>query len=191
MGNVVLDVDHMIYCEKFSKFCDLSREEIFKRIVDTRLEDNYEKGIISSRSFFNSVVEILKLDIAYESFIEIYSDIFTENKEVSEIVYFLKKKVKILLISNTNEPHFSLVSRKFKVIRQFDEYILSYKTGFRKPQEEIYLIALEKMNCKPKEVLYIDDIKDFVKVAQKLGINSVLFDSAKNLGQELLKYFFV
>ena len=37
MGNVVLKVDHRVACKKFSSFSDLTKEDIYKLIIGSRL----------------------------------------------------------------------------------------------------------------------------------------------------------
>ena len=43
----------------------------------------------------------------------------------------------------------------------------------RKPHPEIFEHALEKIGCKPKEVVFLDDIGSNLKAAAKLGIQCI------------------
>ncbi len=43
----------------------------------------------------------------------------------------------------------------------------------RKPDEEIYRLALDIAQVAPEEVVYIDDRKMFVEVAENLGLKGV------------------
>ncbi len=189
MGNVVLRVDHMIACAKFSEFSDLSKEEIYDKIIGTRLEDSFERGIISPHTFYESVVERIGASISFDSFCAIYNDVFTKNNGMSEIILKLKNKVKILLLSNTNKLHFLWVDKKFNILKNFNERVLSYEVRSRKPEKEIFLYALNLLEYKPDEILYIDDVVDFVDASKKLGMNAILFRSFSIFQSELLDYF--
>jgi len=190
MGNVVLKVDHMIACEKFSEFSDLPKEEIYKKIIGTRLEDSFERGIISPHTFYESIIERIGVNISFDSFSAIFNDVFTTNNGMSEIIFKLKNKVKIMLLSNTNKLHFSWVDKKFNILRNFDERVLSYEVGSRKPEKEIFLHALNILEYKPDEILYIDDVEEFVYASKKLGMNAIIFRSFSMFKSELLKYFY-
>jgi HAD superfamily hydrolase (TIGR01509 family) len=189
MGNVVLKVDHMIACKKFSRFSDLSKEDIFKKIIGSSLEDSLERGLISPESFYESISKKIGVDISFDDFSNIYNDVFSTNDGMSEIIFELKDKVKIMLLSNTNELHFSWVDKKFSVLKNFNQRVLSYKIGARKPEKEIFLHALDVLDLMPKETVYVDDLEEFVKASGKLGMNSILFKSPSAFRSELLKYF--
>ena len=57
MGNVVLNVDHMIACRKFSAGCNLSKEEIYNKIIGTSHKDSFKRGKIRSNFFYLSVLD--------------------------------------------------------------------------------------------------------------------------------------
>ncbi len=189
MGNVVLNVDHMIACRKFAEFSSLSDEEIYKNIIGTSLEDSFERGEISSNTFYLSVLEKICADIPFEDFNMIFSDVFSLNNGMTEVISRIKEKAGIILLSNTNKLHFSWVEKKFDVLKEFKVRVLSYEVGIRKPEKEIFIFALEKLGFKPEEVLYIDDVKEYINSAKELGINGILFESADGLVTELKKYF--
>ncbi len=94
MGNVVLNVDHMVACKKLSEFSNLSKEKIYKKIIGTRLENSFERGIISPHTFYKSVIERIGADISFNSFSSIFNDVFTTNNGMNETIIKLKDKVK-------------------------------------------------------------------------------------------------
>jgi glucose-1-phosphatase len=189
MGNVVLNVDHMVACKKLSEFSNLSKEKIYKKIIGTRLEDSFERGIISPHTFYKSVIERIDADISFNSFSSIYNDVFTTNNGMNETIIKLKDKVKILLLSNTNKLHFSWVNERFDILKNFNKRVLSYETGSRKPEKEIFLHALDILKYQPDEIIYIDDVPGFVEASKKLGMNTILFKSFSMFKFDLLRYF--
>ena len=46
---------------------------------------------------------------------------------------------------------------------------------------------MKESNLKPKEILFIDDIKRNTKTAEKLGIKTILFENTEQLKEELKK----
>jgi len=101
--------------------------------------------------------------------------IFEIDFSIIDVLLNLKKNgKKVCLISNAdiidvkhweNSPLYNL----------FDEAIFSYEVGYLKPQIEIYNIALNRMNAKPEECIYIGDGgSDELKGAKELGIKTIL-----------------
>lgn len=78
--------------------------------------------------------------------------------------------------------------RCLEIDKLFDVNIRSNEVGSRKPEEKIYLITLEKLGLKPEECLIIDDQKQNLKTAQKLGMNTILYTNSEELIKRLEEY---
>lgn len=59
----------------------------------------------------------------------------------------------------------------------FEQVILSSDLGIVKPDSEIYLQALRKLDVQPSQAIFIDDRQANVQAAEALGIRSLLFSS--------------
>ena len=126
------------------------------------------------------------LDISYDTFQSIWSGMFSLNDPVRAVLTNLKRNgYRLILLSNTNELHLDYIRENFKVIEVFDDLILSYKLGYSKPHREIFEEALRRANSPPKDCVYIDDIEEFCKAAEKLGINSIVYRSPEQLIADL------
>ena len=89
------------------------------------------------------------------------------------------------MLSNTNKLHFEHVKKKFPVTKLFTHSILSYELGHRKPNRPIFKIALKKSKFKAHECIFIDDKKENIMVAKKLGMHAVQFVSTTKLITDL------
>jgi HAD superfamily hydrolase (TIGR01509 family) len=78
--------------------------------------------------------------------------------------------------------------KKFKLKKYFKAFITSAFVGYAKPDKKIYMIMLKKSNCKPNEVIFIDNDFKLVKAARKLGINGIVFRNKKQLINDLKKF---
>ncbi|XP_063298046.1 bifunctional epoxide hydrolase 2 [Pelobates fuscus] len=58
--------------------------------------------------------------------------------------------------------------------RHFDLIIESCRIGMRKPESKIYEYALQKLQAKPDETIFLDDIGANLKPAREMGISTVL-----------------
>lgn len=55
----------------------------------------------------------------------------------------------------------------------FDHVLQSSKEGMRKPQPEFYLLACERMEVTPNQVVYLDDLGINLKPAKQLGMTTI------------------
>ncbi len=191
LGNVILPFNNYQIAEKFSRFSQ-SREfqgpqKIFSCLFDLEkgVINDFDKGRVSPRDFFQSIKKCLGLSISFEEFVPIWTDIFIENQEVSEIIRSLKGRWRLGLLSNTDPLHFSYILSKFPIISTFEKFILSYEIGFKKPDVRIFQRAIEWASVEPQKILFIDDTKGHVDAALSLGMQGIHFISAQQLRKEL------
>ena len=59
---------------------------------------------------------------------------------------------------------------------------------FRKPDKDIYILALDVGQVTPEQSLYIDDRKLHVEVARSLGMNAIHHADIETTRQKLSKY---
>jgi len=104
-----------------------------------------------------------------------------------KLLYKLKKNYTLILLSNTDEIHFAYCTKNYKVLGIFDDFILSYKIGCKKPNPFIYLCALRKAKALPSKVLYIDDIASYVTAARLFGIRAIQYKNFEKLKNGLKK----
>jgi putative hydrolase of the HAD superfamily len=191
LGNVILPFNHFQIAEKLSRFSQEKKfqdpSNLFSYLFnfENGAVNGYEVGKLSSLEFFQSLRKILYLPLSFEQFIPIWNEIFTENREVSQIILSQKGRWKLGLLSNTNPLHFDYILSKFSIIRVFDQWILSHEVGFKKPAVEIFQKAIEWASVEPRRILFIDDMKRHVEVAASLGIRGIHFLSAEQLREEL------
>ena len=194
LGNVILPFEHRQIATKLhevSKIQDrLTPDEIFKFMFDRDrgLVNPYEEGLMSSVEFFAKLRDKYKLELEFEEFKDIWNPIFWENPEVNDVIFYLKNKgYPLFLLSNTNELHFSYIMERYPIVHSMDEWILSYEVGAKKPKQKIYDMIFEKKNVERSEVLYIDDIPNYVEVAQGFGIQGIVFKDAKDVWELIRK----
>jgi putative hydrolase of the HAD superfamily len=59
------------------------------------------------------------------------------------------------------------------VMRLFDLIIESSKEGIRKPDPRIYQLACERMDVRPDEIVYLDDLGINLKPARDMGMTTI------------------
>jgi putative hydrolase of the HAD superfamily len=188
LGNVLLTYDHRITCRKLSKLTKNkhSTEEIHNFLFNKNgFARRYDEGKITSEEFFRTLTHTFALNIDFQKFMPIWNEIFSENKAISQIVRCLKKRHKIYLISNTNEMHFDYLIKRFNILTVFDKIFPSYALGIRKPKSAIFELALNTAKVEPTQTIFIDDIKEHIESASRLGIKGILFTNVEGLKKQL------
>jgi len=180
LGRVFVDFDHGISCKKIAKLAKCDVERVYNFIYKNKTDIKLDRGEIAPKEFYRDVKKHFKLNISYNEFKVIFSDIFTLITPVYKLYLKLKKKYKIIFLSNTNIIHFKTCLSKMPLKKVFKTGVLSYEEGIMKPHPRIYLKAVKLTGYRPEECIYIDDIHEFVDAAILVGLKGVQY---KNIGQ--------
>lgn len=187
LGNTLIRFDHNISAKKLGLLFGLDSKRIYDVFFDSELTRAFEKGEISPREFYRSITGLLGIDIPYKDFVDIWNDIFWEDKAACDFARQLKKTYRLFLLSNINRLHFEHVRNKFDVIKIFDEIILSYMVGAIKPDRLIFEDVIKRAGGDSARLLYIDDREDLTREAVSLGIDSIRFLGVDELKEEMRK----
>lgn len=86
----------------------------------------------------------------------------------------LRYQLKVCVVSNEARELNEYRIEKFKLCDFVDFFISSSFVHLRKPEVEIFQLALDIAQVKPDRVLYIENTQMFVDIAQNLGICTLL-----------------
>ncbi len=135
----------------------------------------YELGLIGLEEYLNGVVFYQKRDFSRSSF---RNFIFAQSKshlKMMELIVQLKAihGLKIVVVSNEGREVNAYRIRKFKLAGLVDFFISSCFVHLRKPDVNIYKMALDTAQISPEKIVYIENTPLFDKVAEGLGIKSI------------------
>jgi epoxide hydrolase-like predicted phosphatase len=144
-------------------------------------------GEITEEQHWLNVMKILKQPASeYE---RIRDEFFAGDVIDLEIVNFLrslKPKYKVGLISNAWSGF-----RNYIVHEKFDDafhhMIISSEVGVAKPDAKIYHIALEQVQVRANEAVFVDDFIENIEACEQLGIKGVHFKDAESTIKQLRK----
>lgn len=185
LGNVLVFFDAKRSSKAFAEAVGLPEEKIWQTFFISDLERSYTRGEITSEEFYREVSKHFPAKLSYDTFAHLWNDIFTEHTEMNGLLERLKKHYPLYLISNTNHLHFEYVRKKFKVLGHFKKLFPSHEVGHRKPDPAMFRHVLEDIKLKPEETIFIDDIVEFVRAAESVGIRGIQFTSREALEEDL------
>lgn len=108
------------------------------------------------------------------------------DEEVITIAEILKKNYSIALLSNAPSAFIRALFAEHNLERLFHEIIISSEVGMVKPNADIFELTLQKLRVSPSDAIFIDDNEKHVQAAERVGIRSLQFTSAKELKSQLL-----
>jgi putative hydrolase of the HAD superfamily len=138
--------------------------------------DTYEEGKLTLAEYLDRVVFHQKRPFTRAQFRRF---MFTQSKpypEMIELVDRLKARhrLKIAVVSNEGRELNAYRIRKFKLDGFVDFFISSCFVHIRKPDADIFRLALDIAQTPAGQVVYIENTPMFVQVAESLGIRSIL-----------------
>jgi glucose-1-phosphatase len=186
MGKVIIPFDFQRGYDRMAPLCSYAPAEIPERLRTCDLVTRFEEGKIPPEDFVRELSDVLELNATYEEFCGIWSAIFLPDTLIPEsLLVALKKRYRLLLLSNTNAIHFDMVWENYPILRHFDHHVLSYRVGALKPSPVIYAEALRHAHCEPEECFFTDDIPAYVEGARQVGIDAVQFQNREQIEHEL------
>jgi putative hydrolase of the HAD superfamily len=144
--------------------------------------DTYEEGKLTLEEYLGRVVFYQKRPFTRDRFRRF---MFAQSKpypEMIELVAQLKVRhgLKIAVVSNEARELNAHRIRKFKLAGFVDSFVSSCFVHVRKPDAEIFRLALDIVQTSARQVVYIENTPMFVQIAEGLGIRSILHTDYKS-----------
>ena len=186
LGNTIVPLDFTRGYRELQAACGHSVEELRRRIGSTDLVVRLESGQVAPEDFVAQFSEILGLRVNYAGFRRLWSSIFLPDTLIPEpFLASLKKRYRLVLLSNTNAIHFEMIRESYPLLGHFDHFVLSHEVRALKPAPVIYDEAIARAQCLPQECFFTDDIDDYVEGARRAGIDAEPFRGFEKLQTDL------
>lgn len=149
--------------------------------------DTYEEGKLSLDEYLNRVVFYQERPFSKDEFKRFMFAQSQPFPEMIELMGKLKARYGLKVASISNEGRELTIYRvqQYRLGSLIDFFVSSCFVHYRKPDEDIYRMALDIAQVRPEQVIYLDDRAMFVEVAQSLGIRGVIHRSYDETRQAL------
>jgi epoxide hydrolase-like predicted phosphatase len=185
LGKVLIPFDFSRAYQAIEAACPFPAREIAARIHATGWNRRLETGAVDSEAFVESIARELAIRCSYSEFRAIWNSIFlSETLIPDEMLAGLRRRYRLLLLSNTNAMHFESIQANYPILRHFHDYVLSYRVGMVKPDPAIYRHAASLAGCPVEECLFIDDLPENVAGAELVGMPAIQFSSLDQLERD-------
>jgi FMN phosphatase YigB (HAD superfamily) len=188
LGGVLVDHDDARAWKALGRVLAAPAAEVRRLMVDEGLKLRQDRGELSPQGFFRAACERFGGSPPAERFWDAWSDIFTEKKAVTDIVYRLDGVAPLYLLSNTDPVHYAFLRDRYSFMRLFEGEVLSFETGAVKPEPAIYREVVKLAKVPAGHCLFFDDLPENVEGARTAGMNAHLFRGAALLDEELARH---
>jgi putative hydrolase of the HAD superfamily len=170
---------------KISNYFGCDHDEIQAR--HRLMFDSYERGFMTFEEYIRSVFCARSQKISWQ---DIRDYAFAESTPWPENIELLRtvkqqNNLKLALISNEGEGLTEHRYRKFGLRDLADFAVFSHFVHLRKPDREIWRLALHLAQADVSESIYIDDRRMFVDIAGELGFTAIHHRSVNETRQAL------
>ncbi|MFC2097568.1 HAD family hydrolase [Bacteroidota bacterium] len=183
LGGVILDIDINSTYEAFLKMG-------LKKIRNNEMDNDFksfifafEEGRIKKEEFLSKMSVFINNNTNSEDIYKAWNMMLLQfpNKKI-EFLKQIKPLYRTFLLSNTNIIHAEYYNNMLKnkhdinnLTDLFEKVYYSHEIGIRKPDPKAFNIVMDENNLKPKETLFVDDMKENIIAAENLGIKGLLY----------------
>ncbi len=178
MSTLVKDPIH----DAIPRFFDLDLQDLYDQKHPTAWVE-FERGEISARRFYDIYLPDRSIDgdALEQTLFEAYDFLPGIPQLLDDIVDRHGAGHAL-----SNYPVWSqIIERRLKLSRWISWDFVSWKMGHRKPSPQAYQTVIDALEVDPGRLIFIDDRQGNCDAATDLGIDAILFKSAKDLRHQL------
>ncbi|RYF80559.1 MAG: HAD family phosphatase [Chitinophagaceae bacterium] len=186
LGNVLVDWNpNHLYQKIFSK--KEEREHFLNNICNMTWHSEQDAGRSPEEATEMLVKEHPDFAHPIRAFYARWKEMFGGPIEGSvKILKELKERGhKLYALSNWNAELFNRTIDDYPFLQWFDGKVISGEVKLKKPDEPIFHLLLEKFHLQAQHTLFIDDSKQNIETAERLGFQCIHFTNPESLRQKL------
>jgi len=188
LGNVLLSFVPSEYLIK-KNYPDNIRNSILRDIFQSTEWKMLDNGDITVPEAIESIA--VKSSLKREEIALVFNfrrDIMFPLDDNAKLLPELRKQgYKLYYLSNFPLDVFQEIKNDFYFFRHFDGGIISAEVRLSKPDIRFYEYLIGKYSLNPSESLFIDDVEENVRAAEKAGMKAMFTDGSLNIAEQLKK----
>jgi epoxide hydrolase-like predicted phosphatase len=151
-----------------------------------KFQADYQKGLLSEDEFWRRVCG--ELNIAVGDYHLLWAEAFEAVYKPKGEIFSMAKRLRARgyltgVLSDTEPAGMEYFYRQG--YDMFDVVVFSCAEGVKKPERQIYELALERLGVAAGEAVFIDNRADFIEGARVAGLKTILFESVEQVRNEL------
>jgi epoxide hydrolase-like predicted phosphatase len=186
-GGVIQRTEYQSPRQHLAQKFGMEYEDIEKIVFDSPTARQATVGEIKEAEHWSAIAKRFKLgkDELEKFKSEFYGGDVIDHAFM-QFIRSLRPKYKVGLISNAlSDMREYLIKQKLD--DAFDTLTISAEVKSAKPEAKIYLHALEQVEVKASEAVFVDDVAVNIEACQKLGMHGILFRDANEVINQIRK----
>jgi FMN phosphatase YigB (HAD superfamily) len=152
----------------------------FDEFDKSYIRKNFFLGKMSENKFIDSFIYKMGLEIDKEKFKKIVRGAISISPQVVELAKGFKGKYTLALASDNAREWGSYLIKKYRLRGIFSHFFWSYEIGLRKVSPYFFKRMIKELGILPSNAIFIDDKERNMRIASRIGINTILFDNRIN-----------
>lgn len=186
LGNVLVKLSFDKLRKQLAEAFKIDVQDVNAPLFENGLHNLYETGQINTDEFCQYLSLRCGKNLPNETILKAFNEIFWPNNSIFPLVRSLAEQNKrLILLSNVSEAHFTFIKEQYPVLEWFDDFVLSYEVGAKKPDSKIFEAALSVAQCSPEECFFVDDMIENVSSARNHNIDSEQYTDTPSLIEQL------
>ncbi len=189
LGNVLIKISTEKIFQSWGSQSGLDWREIKERF---RFDDQYyqfERGALTPAQYFKHIRSEFCLPLSDAEMETGWNAIFDGKVHGADrLLKALARSYRVVVLSNTNEPHVKFFQSAYhEVLQPCERIFVSNEIGIRKPETGAYRTVIDYLQLKPEEIVFFDDLPENIVAGRRLGIIGIQFAGCEAVIQELKK----
>ncbi len=180
LGGVIINLSVEKTHQAFASLSGLTAKEIEHNVHHSDFFHQYETGLINDAEFRGHLRKSLMLGVSDSQLDEAWNAMLLDIPiERIRLLEKLKGQFNLYLLSNTNNIHLQCFNNQvfqltgsLSLDPYFHQAYYSHLIKMRKPDIKIYEFVVKSNNLLPHETIFLDDNKDNLEGASKVGIKT-------------------
>jgi epoxide hydrolase-like predicted phosphatase len=186
LGGVLLRTSDFEPRERLAAGLHMNRCQLEQFIFGGVSGDQAQRGEITVQQHWENLRQ--QINYSPEDFEALVKDFFAYDEIDESLIDYVRelhKMYKTALLSNAWDDLRQVITENWHFEDAFDTMIISAEVRVAKPDPRIFQLALDRLDVKAEEAIFVDDMKRNVDGAQLAGLHALLFQTSQQLRNDL------
>ncbi len=156
----------------YEHFPESEYDKITKVFRQDKCFTKAQLGQITSDEFLS----MLGYENTEESMQDYLKNYLTLDEQFVPFAERYSEKYDFYLLSNDVSEWSEFLTEYHQINSYFCDKIVSGDVGMKKPDKDIFLLTIERLNCRPEDCIFVDNSVKNLLVAEEVGMQTVLFN---------------
>lgn len=184
-GGVLYSYDNRPLITAIATNSTVSVTEIATKLSQSELDRAHFRGELKATELLELLRNKIGLSMTEKELANTYARCVKPNEELFQLVESLHPKYNLQLFSDTPKILYDHVMTRMPIFEYFSALTLSFEIGKLKDSLDGYYDMISKSRHSPEEIVFIDDIQEYVDTANRLGVKGIMYSGPQKLRDEM------